>query len=294
MMSKHIVCFSKGHSSALVAIEVTRKFGKENVILLNHDIHPDKEEADIKRFGSEVSEYLGIPITYCNINGIENPLDIPDQFDIAIQKQGFKAPGTGDAFCTSELKTIPFNDFIKKYFPDADCIIYYGFDANEMVRVARRQYVLGSMGYQTDYPLAFWGAERETENGIEIYNPRTIFSTEEIGIRKPNTYSQFKHANCTGCLKGGMQHWYVTYCTRYDIFKKAKETEEYLGYSILRMMKKGVMHPSPLSELEPIFERMKCAGVPASEHIPRGEFGKYLKKYKIESLDEAKPCECFV
>lgn len=37
---KHIVCFSKGHSSALVAIEVVRRFGKENVILLNHDINP--------------------------------------------------------------------------------------------------------------------------------------------------------------------------------------------------------------------------------------------------------------
>ena len=35
---KHIVCFSGGHSSAIVAIEVARKFGKENVILLNHNI----------------------------------------------------------------------------------------------------------------------------------------------------------------------------------------------------------------------------------------------------------------
>jgi len=280
-MNKHIVCFSKGHSSALVAIEVTRKFGKENVILLNHDIHPDKEEADIKRFGNEVSEYLGIPITYANYKDVTNPNDIPDQFDIAVKESGFKAPNSGEAICTSRLKTRPFNIFLQRYFPDEDCIIYYGFDANEMNRVARRQSILGAMGYQTDYPLALW-------------DERTIFSTEEIGIRKPNTYSQFKHANCTGCLKGGMQHWYVTYCTRYDIFKKAKETEEYLGYSILRMMKKGVMHPSPLSELEPIFERMKCAGIPASEHIPKGEFGKYLKKYKIESLDEAKPCECFV
>lgn len=47
---KHLVCYSGGHSSALVAIEVVRKFGKENVILLNHDIKSTSEGEDIKRF----------------------------------------------------------------------------------------------------------------------------------------------------------------------------------------------------------------------------------------------------
>ena len=47
---KHIVCYSGGHSSALVAIEVVRKFGKENVVLLNHDINQSVENEDIKRF----------------------------------------------------------------------------------------------------------------------------------------------------------------------------------------------------------------------------------------------------
>jgi PP-loop superfamily ATP-utilizing enzyme len=43
---KYIVCYSGGHSSALVAIEAVRKYGKENVILLNHDISPNVEDAD--------------------------------------------------------------------------------------------------------------------------------------------------------------------------------------------------------------------------------------------------------
>lgn len=34
---KHIVCFSGGHSSAIAAVEVVRKFGAEDTILLNHD-----------------------------------------------------------------------------------------------------------------------------------------------------------------------------------------------------------------------------------------------------------------
>ena len=33
----HVVCFSGGHSSALVAIEVVRRYGRGDVVLLNHD-----------------------------------------------------------------------------------------------------------------------------------------------------------------------------------------------------------------------------------------------------------------
>ena len=278
METKHIVCFSNGHSSAIVTIEVVRKYGKENVILVNHGINPDKEESDIRRFGTQVSKYLDLPITYVNYKNIPKLEDIPDQFDIAIKNSGFKAPNTSDAICTNRLKTKPFHDFLEINFPDKNCIIYYGFDANEQRRITRRSSILGAMGYKSGYPL--------------IWEERTIHSTKEIGIEPPNTYSSFKHANCTGCLKAGIQHWYVTYCTRYDIFCKAKQTEDVLGYTILRRSVKGELVPFSLAKFEPIFERMKCAGVPASEHIPKGEFAKYLKQYKIESSEEMKPCEC--
>ena len=66
---KHIVCFSGGHSSAIAAVEVVRKFGAEDAILLNHDLCPRTEDADIKRFKKQVSDYLGVPITYANMPG---------------------------------------------------------------------------------------------------------------------------------------------------------------------------------------------------------------------------------
>lgn len=69
---KRIVCFSGGHSSALAAIETVRKYGRENVILLNHDISPHVEHEDIKRFKQEVADYLHIPITYANMPGWED------------------------------------------------------------------------------------------------------------------------------------------------------------------------------------------------------------------------------
>jgi hypothetical protein len=177
-MTKHIVCYSGGHSSAIVAVEVVRKFGKENVILLNHDIHPDAEGADIKRFKTEVADYLGITITYANhVNW-----DTKDQFQVVVDARAFKV-GNGTALCTNRLKTAPFEKYLKENFSDKNCVIYYGFDANEGVRIQRRIGHLGGMGYKTDYPLALW-------------KDRTIYKTDEISIERPNVYELFKHGNC--------------------------------------------------------------------------------------------------
>ena len=267
-MTKHIICYSGGHSSALVAIEVVRKYGKENVTLLNHDIHPSVESSDIKRFKDEVAAYLGLPITYAN----HPEWDKKDQFDIVVDAKAFKV-GNGTALCTNRLKTAPFEKWLKESVPDKNCICYYGFDANELVRVQRRSQIMGSMGYKTDYPLALW-------------NERTITSTKEIGIEPPNTYGVFKHANCTGCLKAGKQHWYIVYLTRPDLWEKAKAAEDAIGYSILK--------EKYLDELEADFERMKNMGIQTTEH-EKGVtfFARVRKEFKdIEAEGDTKPCEC--
>ncbi|MDR6734139.1 hypothetical protein [Sphingobacterium sp. 2149] len=121
---KHIALLSGGHASAIVAIEITRKFGKENVILLNHNINPNYEDKDIKRFKKEISEYLGLPITYANYGDTDNEKELPSQFDIAIMKKGFKAYNSSE-FCTYELKTKPFYEYLNHNFPNKDCIVYY-------------------------------------------------------------------------------------------------------------------------------------------------------------------------
>ena len=77
---KHIVCYSGGHSSALVAIEVTRKFGKENTIIVNHQCK--LEDEDVERFENEIAIYLNMPITYASFDGWENK----DQFDVVIEQ----------------------------------------------------------------------------------------------------------------------------------------------------------------------------------------------------------------
>ncbi len=270
-MTKHIVCYSGGHSSALVAIEVVRKFGKENVILLNHDIHANSEGADIKRFKNAVSDYLDVPITYAN----HLLWDSKDQFDVCVDARAFKV-GNGTALCTNRLKTQPFEKYLKEFHSDKDCVIYYGFDANEGVRIQRRIGHLSQLGYKTDYPLALWTVAQ-----------RTITTTRGIGIEPPNTYGSFKHANCTACLKAGKQHWYIVYLTRQDLWQKGKVAEEAIGYSIMKQ--------DYLEELEPMFAKMKCAGIVTTEHEDsRTFFARVRKIFKELEVDEEDvlPCEC--
>jgi len=266
---KHIVCYSGGHSSALVAIEVVRRFGKDNVILLNHDIKESSEGADIKRFKQEVAQYLELSITYAN----HLQWDEKDQFDVCIDAKAFKV-GSGTALCTNRLKTQPFEKYLKEHHQEKDCIIYYGFDKNEGARIQRRIGHLGGLGFKTDYPLALWDV-------------RTITSTKQIGIDPPNTYEDFKHANCVGCLKAGQQHWYIVYMKRKDIWEKAKKTEEIIDYTIMKK--------DSLEGFEPFFEKMYSMGITTTEHEnPMTFFARVKKIFKEFEADEedVKPCEC--
>ncbi len=266
---KHIVCYSGGHSSALVAIEVVRRHGKGNVILVNHDMHMSVEDADVKRFKREVAEYLDLPITFINYKDASM-----DQFDVCVEAQAFKVDDKPE-LCTSRLKTEPFMRWIENEFPQKDAVIYYGFDANEQKRIMRRVGILGPKGWKTDYPLALWN--------------RTIHSTNEIGVTPPLTYSNFKHANCVGCLKAGWQHWYIVYCTRPDIWLKGKWAEDEIGYAIHH----DSTGPVYLEDMEERFAIMKCAGVQATEHIPQQRFWADARKFvKIASEPSLLPCEC--
>lgn len=270
---KHIVCFSGGHSSAIVAIEVARKFGIENTILVNHDINKSVEVEGIKRFKQQVADYIGLPVTYVNIKGL--PANkLPTQFEVVMQAKAFKV-GSGSELCTSRLKTEPFHNYLAQNFPDKDAIIYYGFDADEPVRIQRRVGVLSVMGYRSEYPLAHWSEDT-----------RTIHNTMQVGIPKPEQYKQFKHGNCIGCLKAGRQHWYIVYCTRYDIYQEAIAAENYIGYTI---------DPEySLEELAVLFEQMKQAGFPQNENIPYQRFWADVRRAGISlEPDEAnKPCAC--
>lgn len=269
---KYLVCYSGGHSSALVAIEAVRKYGKENVILLNHNISPEVEHKDIKRFKQEIADYLGLEITYANIENWESKTPLK----VCRELGGFKF-GTSPILCTTKLKTEPFQKYLKENFPVGkgktreDLTILYGFDKEEKARIQRRSTILAAQGYKTDYPLAYW--------------KRTIENTEEIGIKRPVVYDLHRHANCIGCLKAGMQSWYLVFCLYPELWKEAIETEKEIGYSILK--------DKFLDELEPKFKQMRCQGIVPTEKINAKAFwSKVEKELQIFGQVSWFPCEC--
>ena len=273
-----VVLLSGGIASGLVAIEVARRFGTDDLVLLNHDIHPLVEAADVKRFKDDIAAHLCVPITYAN----HDRWDAVTQFDVVREARAFKV-GTGSELCTARLKTEPFRRWREAHTRPGEAVFYYGFDAGERKRITRRTTILGAEGYATDYPLALWV-------------PRTIVDPREVGIEPPNTYSVFKHGNCCGCLKAGKQHWYVVFCTRPDIWQLGKDAEEDIGYTI--------HDGASLEELEPLFVAMRDAGIPATEHIQSQTFWADVRRrvrlpvvgpapaLDLQAEANAKPCEC--
>ena len=271
---KHVVLYSGGHASALTAVEVVRKFGKEDVILLNHDISEKVEHSDIKRFKREVADYLGLTITYANAEGFK------ELTPLAVCKQvgAFTGNGNrGNTLRTYYLKTKPFHEWLAAGYPVEkgkvrdDVEFLYGFSREEIARIQRRTGIMLAMGYRTDYPLARY--------------ERTIQNIEEIGIKLPVIYQVFKHANCTGCLKAGKASWYATYCLRRDIFDEACTAEKEIGYSILPDVF--------LEELIPLFKSMKRRGICPSDKGNIQAFGVEVHQYlpgQLTLFDT--PCEC--
>jgi hypothetical protein len=275
---KHIVCYSGGHSSGLVAVEVARRYGIQDLVLLNHDIAAHTEHTDIKRFKNELAAHIGVHITYANHPDLDSKQ--VDQFDVTMSAKAFKVRN-GQELCTSRLKTEPFMRWLSEHVPDKNCIIYYGFDANEHHRIQRRSGIMGSLGYKTDYPRALWYP--------------TITSTHEIGVAPPLVYDLWKHANCLGCLKAGKQHWYLVYLYHPDIWAKGKLAEEVIGHSI--------HSDAYLDELEPDFALMKAAGVVTTEHEDARTFFararnsvrlKYNEDLFFGDDESTKPCECIL
>ena len=197
-----------------------------------------------------------------------------DQFDVCMEIKAFKCGAQSTALCTNILKTEPFHKWLDEHYPANpseirdDISLVYGFDANEQHRIRRRVGIMAAMGYQTEYPLT--------------WETRTIYEIEEVGIDRPKSYSIFNHANCIGCLKAGKQHWFIVYCLYPEIWEKAKQAENTIGYSIL---KQGY-----LSEFEAEFAKLKEKALPPTEKTKPQKFWAVARK--LIKDDDNLPCEC--
>lgn len=253
---QYLISHYKGADAALLRATLLHDIGKEKTKVF-HDIKGNPTE--IAHFYHH--ERVGAYDSFCYTGDLS-------------PNQRLKAGTQSTAFCTNRLKTEPFHKWLAEHYPANppevrdDISLVYGFDANEQHRIRRRVGIMAAMGYQTEYPLT--------------WEVRTIHDIEEVGIERPKTYSIFNHANCTGCLKAGKQHWFVVYCLYPEIWEKAKLAEDTIGYSIL---KQGY-----LSDFETEFAKLKEKALPPTEKAKPQTF--WAAARKLIKDDDDLPCEC--
>lgn len=281
---KHIVCYSGGKGSALVAAMLVRDRPGQEVVLLNHRVNA--EPVDVARFEEEVAAHLGLPITYADGDTDRYPSLTP--LEVSLKEGAFSvvAGPNRNVLCTHRLKTEPFMRWLRDNYSDGD-VIYYGFGKGEMHRAQRRSTILGKDGYKTDYPLLLWD------------NPLDDTWFASVGIEPPMQYQAFKHANCIGCIKAKKQHWYCVFVHARSVFDDFSVAEDTIGNSIMRH--------DYLEDLRPMFEKMQELGIAATEHTPPGGFWADAKRQlrdagvaqgdlfgDDEETGGTLPCECVV
>lgn len=279
-MATYVVCYSGGRSSSECSLSVAKKYGAENVILLNHDINATIEQSCTKKLKRDVADYLGLDITYAN----HKRWDVATPISVCVDAKAFQAQ-PGKILCTNRLKTAPFHQWLKDNDPDGEYIYVYGFDKDEPTRVNNRSQIMGMMGYKTIFPM--------------LWDESEIVTLESIGIDPGKIYDTFNHSNCIGCLKAGWQHWYIVYCTRRDVWDEAKAAELEIGHAI----HKDENGPVYLEDKEEMFGMMYCAGVEPTEKIKHQTFWANARKAvktfekemtELEHHDDGVCLECSV
>ncbi len=201
----HVVQFSGGAASAVVAKMVVDQFGKDHTVLLHHDTK--SEDPDTYRFIDDVSNYLDVPIT-----------DRSDGRDLwQLINDNKCLPSHFIPFCTRILKTEQGAKYFKGLDADAiDYVQYNGFGPDEWRRIQRATLRCESLGRKVESPLY----------KSNITDPKSIIC-DQWGIKLPNAYKHLKHNNCIPCFKAGKKSTWYKYWRHYpEQFWRAVAAEE--------------------------------------------------------------------
>jgi hypothetical protein len=144
------------------------------------------EHPDTLRFLAEARADLGVPL-----------VTITEGRDIWQVFHDRKWLGNASlAHCSWELKTKPAREWIEANAPAVEHVLV-GIDITEIARL--EAITQAWLPYRAVAPLA----EKPYS-----WKPDLVEMLRERGIRPPVMYDQgFGHANCIGCVKGGLSHW---------------------------------------------------------------------------------------
>jgi hypothetical protein len=206
---RHIVAFSGGAASAVVASIVAKEHPGETVLLY----HSTKTEpADNDRFRAEVADYIGRPITEDS-----DGRDIWGVFDAEQYINGQFIP------CSRILKQQRSLAFcLKQRLPVK---LYFGFTREEGDRAQRVYARYLKYRIEARFPLILKGIGKQEclDRVVNCW-----------GVRLPEMYAWAEHANCIPCVKGGMAYWGIIAMKYPEIFLKASQYEDKFGHHILQ------------------------------------------------------------
>jgi hypothetical protein len=259
---KHIIGFSGGLASAVVAKIIADTHGRENTVLLFHDTKTEPRDND--RFRAEVAAYIGLPITEDS-----DGRDIWQVFD----DEGYLGNGR-NTMCSRILKQErSVNYLLANHTPNLfretePAMLYIGFTPDEWQRAQRVTARYAQHGFEVRFPLMEQNISKaECRQRVE----------KCWGIRPPAMYAWADHANCVPCIKGKGAYWGLVYDNARWAWEKAARAEEKFG--------KTIFTEGPDESEDPTLRNLLPWCLDLAEKYRRKQEGVTLYDY---------PCECAV
>jgi hypothetical protein len=230
-----VVWFSCGVASAVAAKLAIEKYSTDALIVYC-DTSAD-EHSDNKRFLTDVSKWLGTPITI-----IKSPKysSIKEVFD-----HHKYMSGVSGARCTIEMKKIP-----RFRFQQADDINIFGLTADESKRIVR--FENNNPELKLDWILK--------ANNISKSGCFQILQKANIEI--PVLYTLgFKNNNCIGCVKASSpKYWDMVRRYFPDIFADRAEQSRKIGCKLIRLNgRRAFLDELPVANFEQLpLENISC------------------------------------
>lgn len=224
-----LVWFSCGAASA-VAAKMTIAANTEDRELLVVYCEVEEEHPDSKRFLKECEEWLDYPITIIRNEHYKGSI-----YNV-FEKNYMRTPSGSP--CTRALKKQ-----VRERFQRPTDTHVFGYTIEEEERLNR--FIDANNDILTFNPLMTGNITKENCHAM----------LKRAGIKQHAMYDLgFDHANCMGCVKGGMGYWNHTRKVLPAVFDRMAKFERLKGYTVLKEPKTG--EPLYLDTLDPKRGRM--------------------------------------
>lgn len=228
-MTKKILWFSCGVTSAISCKIALKKYGKENCLIAYIGIRSAHSDND--RFMSECEKWFGAKIETFTSKKYK------DQYDV-IEKDKY-VNGPGGARCTLVLKKEVRRQIEKEVEFDGQV---FGFEYT-------KKEINRSIRFEQQYPhtkAIFPLIE------AKLTKPECLGILEKNGIKRPKMYELGYHNNnCIGCVKGGMGYWNKIRTDFPEHFEKMAKLERKVDRTCIKKRIEGKSVKIYLDELSP-------------------------------------------